>query len=162
THDLQLTDREFGWVLSAFALGYALLQAPMGGLADRFGARVVLTSIVSSWSIFTGLTGLVSGLWNVVIVRFLFGAGEAGAFPTIARATYAWIPPDERGVVQGMVFCAGRVGGALSLPLLPWVIARLGWRQTFSALMGLGFVWAICWWAWYRDLPAAGAAADSQ
>ena len=153
TRELQLTDREFGWVISAFALGYALLQTPMGRLADRFGARVVLASIVAAWSVFTGLTGIVSGFRNLIVIRFLFGAGEAGAFPTIARATYTWIPPAERGAVQGIVFCAGRLGGAIALPVLPWLIARLGWRQTFLTLMAVGFVWSLVWWAWFRDDP---------
>jgi ACS family glucarate transporter-like MFS transporter len=153
TRDLQLTDLQFGWVISSFTLGYALLQAPMGGLADRFGARVVLTSIVALWSAFTGLTGMVSGWLNLVVIRFLFGAGEAGAYPTLARATYAWVPANERGKVQGIVFCAGRLGGAITLPVLPWLIGRLGWRQTFLLLMGIGFAWAIAWWTWYRDRP---------
>lgn len=167
THDLQLTDRQFGWVISSFALGYALMQAPMGGLADRFGARIVLTSIVGLWSAFTGLTGIASGLRNLMVIRFLFGVGEAGAYPTIARASYAWIPVSERGVVQGIVFCSGRVGGAFALPLLPWLIAQLGWRYTFLMLMGIGFVWSLAWWVWYRDDPqhehrsAADGASDA-
>src|SRR5262245_33692638 len=84
--DLRLTDTEFGWALSAFALGYALLQTPAGLFADRFGARVALTSVVTIWSIFTALTGVVRGYVSLLICRFLFGAGEAGAYPTCARA----------------------------------------------------------------------------
>src|SRR5262245_613114 len=81
THDLGLTDKQFGWVLSAFALGYALFQAPGGWLADRFGPRRVLTLVVAAWSFFTGLTGWASGYVAMLVVRFWFGAGEAGGFP---------------------------------------------------------------------------------
>src|SRR5687767_5940169 len=95
--DLQLSDTEFGWVMSAFALGYALLQAPTGMLADRYGPRGILTSLVVFWSVFTGLTAVAWNLVSLLVIRFLFGAGEAGAFPGMARAAYAWIPMRERG-----------------------------------------------------------------
>ena len=75
TADLNLTDTEFGWALSAFALGYALCQTPTGMLADRYGPRLVLTAVVVAWSVFTGLTGAVDGLAALLVVRFLFGAG---------------------------------------------------------------------------------------
>ena len=76
---LALSDQQFGWVLSAFALGYALFQTPMGLVADRFGPRWTLASVVTLWSGFTGLTSAVSSLPMMLLVRFLFGAGEAGA-----------------------------------------------------------------------------------
>src|SRR5262245_61357786 len=116
THDLNLTDAQFGWVMSAFALGYALCQAPGGMLADRFGARRVLVAVVTVWSLFTGLT---AGAWNLgsmLVVRLLFGAGEAGAFPGVARAVYSWIPMRERGLVQGINFSGARLGAAFALP----------------------------------------------
>jgi ACS family glucarate transporter-like MFS transporter len=81
-----LSDTQFGWVLSSFALGYALFQTPAGVLADRYGARRVLTLIVALWSVFTALTGLAWGFASLLIFRFVFGAAEAGAYPTCARA----------------------------------------------------------------------------
>lgn len=148
-----LSDKQFGWVLSAFALGYALLQAPSGALADKFGPRIVLTAVVSIWSIFTGLTAAAWNLSSLVIIRFLFGAGEAGAFPGMARAVYSWIPKKERGLVKGINFSASRLGAAITMPLLPLVITRLGWHMTFVVLMLVGFVWAVAWWLWFRDEP---------
>ena len=94
-------------MLSAFALGYALFQTPTGMLADRYGPRLVLAAVVVVWSAFTGLTGAVAGLAALLVVRFLFGAGEAGAFPGMARAIYAWIPMRERGLAQGVNFSGG-------------------------------------------------------
>jgi MFS transporter, ACS family, glucarate transporter len=154
SHDLSLSDKQMGWVLSAFALGYALLQAPTGGLADRFGPRTILTTLVVFWSIFTGLT---AGAWNLaslLVIRFLFGAGEAGAFPGMARAAYAWIPMRERGLVQGINFSGGRLGGAFALPVMAWLIGAIGWRASFVLLMGIGFVWAVAWQLWFRNEPA--------
>src|SRR4026209_1937124 len=88
--ELGLTDTQFGWALSAFALGYALFQTPGGLIADRFGARLALTSVVTLWSVFTALTGMARTFVTLLVYRFLFGAGEAGAYPTCARAFYNW------------------------------------------------------------------------
>lgn len=153
TEDLGLTDEQFGWALSAFALGYALCQAPSGWLADRFGPRRVLSAVVTFWSIFTGLTGAAWSYVSLLVTRLLFGAGEAGAFPGIARATFSWIPMAERGIVQGINFSASRLGGAAALWAMPLLIGRLGWRESFLVLMVIGFVWAVFWYVWFRDDP---------
>ena len=152
---LDLTDKQWGWVLSVFALGYALFQAPAGYAADRFGARRLLTVVVSLWSAFTALTGAVTGFVQLIVVRFLFGAGEAGAFPGIARAVYRWIPTGERGVVNGVNFSGGRLGGAVALVAMPALIDWAGWRLAFVYLGAVGVAWALWWWWWFRDDPAA-------
>ena len=153
THDLQLTDKQFGWILSAFALGYALFQMPCGALADRLGPRRVLALVVLAWSVFTGLTGAVSRFGSLFVVRFCFGAGEAGAFPGLARAVYSWMPMNERGIAQGINFSGSRLGAAFGLPLIAGMIESLGWRQSFTMLMLVGFVWAVFWYLWFRDDP---------
>ena len=153
-NSLSLTDKQFGWVVSAFALGYALFQTPGGLLADRFGPRVVLTSVVSFWSLFTGLTATAWNLISMLVVRFLFGAGEAAAFPTMARAFYSWIPMKERGRVQGINFAGSRLGAAFAMPLVAWMITVLGWRGTFVFWAIAGFGWAMVWYLWFRNDPA--------
>jgi MFS transporter, ACS family, glucarate transporter len=151
---LRLTDAQFGWILSAFAFGYALFQIPAGALADRHGARRVLTAVVTLWSLFTGLTALAWNFSAMLLVRFLFGAGEAGAFPGMARAVYAWIPVRERGLVKGINFSASRLGAAITMPLLPLMIGVLGWQKSFLLLMAVGLGWAVTWAWWFRDEPA--------
>jgi ACS family glucarate transporter-like MFS transporter len=153
--ELGLSDAQFGWVLSAFAFGYALLQTPSGALADRYGARRILTGVVVFWSVFTGLTAAAWNFVSMLVVRFLFGAGEAGAFPGMARAVYSWIPVGERGLVKGINFSASRLGAAATMPILPWLIATIGWKESFVLLMVVGFAWAAAWWSWFRDEPAA-------
>src|SRR6185503_4369899 len=152
--ELGLTDAQFGWALSAFAFGYALLQTPSGMVADRLGARRILAAIVTIWSVFTGLTALAWNFVSLVVIRFLFGAGEAGAFPGMARAVFSWIPVRERGLVKGINFSASRLGAAITMPLLPLTIEALGWKSAFAGLMLVGFVWAVAWWLWFRDEPA--------
>lgn len=154
TGDLGLTTKQWSWVLSAFAFGYALFQTPAGALADKLGGRLVLTAVVSAWSIFTGLTAAAWNLASLLVVRFLFGAGEAGAFPGMARVVYSWIPVRERGVVKGINFSGSRLGAAFAFPLIAGLIQALGWHATFVLLMLVGFLWAGLWFWWFRDEPA--------
>ncbi|MEO7271455.1 MAG: MFS transporter [Vicinamibacterales bacterium] len=151
--ELGLTDTQFGWVLSAFALGYALFQAPGGLVADRYGARFALTSVVALWSVFTALTGVARSYIALLLYRFLFGAGEAGAYPTCARAFYNWLPVDERGLAQGINFSGARLGAAFALPAVAWLVGAAGWRMSFYLLGGAGVGYAALWWWWFRDLP---------
>ena len=90
--DLGLSNTQMGWVFGAFSLGYALCQTPAGMLADRLGPRRVLAVIVAFWSVFTGLTSVAWSFISMVVMRFLFGCGEAGALPGVARAVYSWMP----------------------------------------------------------------------
>ena len=151
--DLMLSDKQMGWVLSIFALGYALFQTPSGYLADKFGARKVLAGVVTLWSVFTAMTGAVFNFVSLLIVRFVFGVGEAGAFPSMSRAVYKWIPITERGIVNGINFSGGRIGAAIALPLAAWLIELTGWRVSFLILGVIGVVWAIIWYWWFRDDP---------
>jgi ACS family glucarate transporter-like MFS transporter len=143
-----------GWVLSAFALGYALFQTPSGMFADKFGPRRILAGVVTFWSLFTGLTGAAFNYISILIFRVLFGMGEAGAFPGIARATFSWIPMKERGLVTGINFSGSRLGAAFALPLVAWMVTTLGWRWSFFVLALVGFGWALFWFFWFRDDPS--------
>src|SRR5262245_39738090 len=90
--EFHLTNEQFGWVLSAFSLSYALFEIPSGILGDRNGQKAVLTRIVLWWSLFTILTGVTTGLVSLIIVRFLFGMGEAGALPNGSGVISRWMP----------------------------------------------------------------------
>ena len=151
--DLGLTETQMGWVLSVFALGYALFQTPAGILADRFGPRRILTSVVTFWSIFTALTGAAYSFISLLFYRFVFGVGEAGAFPGIARAVFSWIPMNERGIINGINFSGSRLGAAFALPIVASLITVVGWRMTFVAFGLIGIAWALFWYLWFRDDP---------
>jgi ACS family glucarate transporter-like MFS transporter len=152
--DLGFDDRSWGWIMGAFSLGYALCQTPAGLLADRYGPRRLLASVVAFWSLFTVLTGAAWNFASMMVARFLFGAGEAGAFPGCARAYYSWLPLSERGLAQGINFSGSRLGAALAMPLVAWMIGQYGWRATFMILGGIGFGWALFWFSWFRDDPS--------
>lgn len=151
--DLGFSDAQMGVVFSAFALGYALAQIPSGWLADRYGPRLALAAVVSAWSLLTALTGAAWSFTSMVVIRFLFGVGEAGAFPGSARAFVNWLPVSERGVANGVLFSGSRIGAALAFPLLVAMVERWGWRWSFVILGAVGVVWAAFWLSWFRDHP---------
>lgn len=152
--DLRLSDTQMGWVFSMFSLGYAVCQTPSGILADRLGSRAVLAGVVTFWSAFTGLTAAAWNFASLLVARFLFGCGEAGALPGVARAVYSWIPQQERGLVQGISFSGMRFGAAATMPILGWMIVHFGWRPSFVILAVIGLVWAAAWYGWFRNDPA--------
>jgi MFS transporter, ACS family, glucarate transporter len=148
-----LSDVTFGVVFGAFALGYALFQIPGGYFADRYGPRVLVAVVVGMWSLFTALTPVAGTVALLVAVRFLFGAAEAGAFPSAARAIRSWLPARETGVAQGVMFSGSRLGAAFGLTLVAWLVAELGWRAPFFLLGGIGAAWMAAWYLWFRNTP---------
>jgi len=151
--DLRLTTIQMGFVFSAFTAAYALFEIPTGWWADRIGSRRVLTRIVVWWSVFTGLTGVAWNFPSLLALRALFGVGEAGAWPTVARALSRWFPEQERGTAQGIFFMGAHLGGGVTPILVAAVAQRLGWRSTFPLLSVFGFIWAASWFRWFRDEP---------
>ena len=151
--ELGITPYYWGWIIGAFALSYAVFEIPTGVMADRSGPRKTAARIVVWWSIFTSLTGLVQNFWQLVSCRFLFGAGEAGAYPTSSAAISRWFPVNERARATGIVWMGSRVGGALS-PIIVLSLAEIvGWRGTFGVFAVLGGVWVTVWYWWFRDTP---------
>jgi sugar phosphate permease len=142
-----------GIIFSAFVWAYALFQVPGGWLSDRFGPRGVLAGVVTYWSIMTAATAAAFSGTSFIVVRFLFGVGEAGAFPGATRAMQLWYPQRERGFVQGVTHSASRLGAAIAPPLVVLIMTQLGWRPVFFICGAVGIVWALWWGLTYRNLP---------
>src|SRR5581483_2000455 len=142
-----------GIIFSAFGWAYAIFQVPGGWLGDRFGARTVLTAIVIYWSLMTGLTALATSAAAFVAIRFLFGIGEAGAFPGATRAMQLWYPRQERGFVQGITHSASRLGAAIAPPIVVLIMTTLGWRSVFYICGAVGIIWSVLWYFAYRNFP---------
>jgi MFS family permease len=153
TKDLGLTPIQMGWVLAIFGYAYAIFEIPGGWLADRIGPRKVLMRIVLWWSFFTAATGWAWNSTSLIVARGLFGAGEAGAFPSMTRAMTSWLPGKERERAQALVWTATRLSGAFTPLLVVWLIGALSWRRTFEILGVVGVVWAIFFYRWFRDDP---------
>ena len=152
--ELGFTPERWGWVVGVFAISYGAFEIPAGALGDRIGHRGVLTRIVVWWSAFTGLTSATSSFSSLLAVRFLFGAGEAGAFPNISGVLSRWFPATERARAQGLVWGASRLGGVISPLLAVPIMGLFGWRATFRLFGGIGLVWAAAWFWWYRNRPS--------
>jgi MFS family permease len=151
--ELGLSPSQIGWVLGVFTIAYGAFEVPGGWMADRFGARKVLTRIVVWWSAFTALTGAVTGFTGLWIVRALFGAGEAGAYPSSSSAISRWFPPHERARSHGFVWMASRLGGAIAPGAVIWLQTIYGWRAAFYIFAIPGLIWAVAWYVWFRDHP---------
>jgi MFS family permease len=154
SRDLSFDIVDMAWVFTAFYISYAAFEIPTGWWADKIGSRRVLTRIVAWWSTFTILTAGAFSFRSLIAVRFLFGAGEAGAFPNVARTFARWFPLRERGRAQGYFWVGAHLAGGLT----PYLVNRLlsvgfHWRTIFVMFGSLGFVWALAWWRWFRDTP---------
>lgn len=152
--DLGLSRFEFAWVFTVFYIAYAVFEMPTAWLGDRWGQRLMLVRIVGSWSLFTVFTGLVRGFATLLITRTMFGAAEAGAFPTLSRALSRWFPIHERGWANGIMWMGARSGGAFAPPIAVALIGWLGWRYAFVVFGLVGLVWCAVCVLWYRDDPA--------
>ncbi len=142
-----------GLIFSAFVWSYALFQVPGGWLGDKYGPRPVLATIVAYWSAMTALTARGFSMISFFAIRFLFGVGEAGAFPTATRAMQLWHPRHERGLVQGISHSASRLGAAVAPPITVAIMLAFGWRSVFYIFGGVGLLWCVLWYFSYRNLP---------
>jgi MFS transporter, ACS family, glucarate transporter len=152
--DLGIDPIRWGWVTAMFALSYCIFEIPTGALGDRIGPRRVLTRVVLWWSAFTALTGAMSNYSLLLLTRFCFGAGEAGAFPNASIVVSRWFPPTQRASMAGVLLMASQIGGAIAPLLIVPIQIRYGWRAAFFIFGGVGVVWAAVWYAWFRDSPA--------
>lgn len=150
---LHLSKAQMGTVFSAFLLAYALFEIPGGRLGDWLGPRKVLLRVIVWWSIFTALTGLAGGLVSLVVIQFMFGAGEAGCFPNLTKAFTLWLTKTERMRAQSIMWMSARWGGAFTPFLMWWVLSLVSWRVAFPMFGLLGVGWAVAFYLWFRDHP---------
>jgi sugar phosphate permease len=159
---LGLSDSDLGSLMAAFMIAYGLFEMPWGLLSDRFGVRTVLVVVILGGSALTAALPLVvllpaDTLWVLgvlLVLRFIFGAFQAGTFPAISRMMADWIPVNERGGAQGLLWMASRMGGAAAPSLLVWLFAVADdWKSPLVLTASLGVVWAVLFWPWFRNRP---------
>src|SRR5579871_5389556 len=158
SYEYGLGNQRLGWIFSAFLIGYAGFQLPAGWLAARFGPRRVLTIGVVWWGIATALTALLpSGISHAVMlliaIRFALGAGEAVIYPAANQFVARWVPIQERGFINGLIFAGVGAGSGLTPPLLAWFILHHGWRSAFWFSAVVGVIAGGVWWWIARDTP---------
>jgi ACS family glucarate transporter-like MFS transporter len=166
-NDLNLDGRQWSRVMAAFLIAYAGFEIPSGLTCDKLGARHLLALVTLGWSLLTAALATLVVLpvlpgWQaatvqfivLLVLRFLFGMFQAGLFPGISRLLTDWIPTQERGTAQGLIWTCSRLGGAVA----PFIMGALvflcrGWELTFVAVSLLGFVWCALVWPWLRNRP---------
>jgi Sugar phosphate permease len=153
TETFHFSPSQMGYIFSAFTLAYAAFEIPSGWLGDYFGTRKALARIVIWWSVFTALTSLSTGFVSLLLVRFLFGVGEAGAFPNIARSISCWFPSSHQGRALSIAFVGNFLGAAVTTPMVFLLVAWQGWRLPFVEFGAIGIAWALIWYWWFRDHP---------
>ena len=151
--DLGLTNEQFGWALASFALAYALFEIPSGALGDHIGPRAVFIRIVLWWSFFTILTGFVTGLIGLLVVRFLFGVGEAGTYPNCMIVMSRWFPSNEMGRSLIWVGMGSQIGAAIAPIIIVPLAVSYGWRMPFFIIGAVGVVWVLICYLWFRNFP---------
>jgi sugar phosphate permease len=142
-----------GWSASAFNWTYALFQVPGGWIADRIGSRIVLSTAIAWWSIFTAGTGAAFSASSLAVMRGLFGMGEAAAWPAASRSLVRWLPTRQRAFGQGFQHSGSRLGAAFAPAMVVALMTHIGWRGVFYLLGAAGIVVAIAWYLYYRDFP---------
>ena len=152
--EFHLDNEQFGWVLASFALAYALFEIPSGMLGDRIGPRAVFIRIVLFWSLFTALTGFATGLISLIIVRFLFGVGESGTYPNALVVVSRWFPANETGRALTGVGIGQQIGSAIAPLIIIPLAVTYGWRMPFFVNAGIGVVWVLVCYLWFKDFPS--------
>lgn len=153
-----LSNQRLGWIFSAFLIGYAGFQLPAGVLAARYGPRRVLALGVVWWGIATAATAMLPSTMSHAVallmgIRFLLGAGEAVIYPAANQFVARWVPRNERGFVNGLIFAGVGAGSGLTPPLLTWLIVAHGWRSAFWFSAVVGLIAGAVWWVFARDRP---------
>jgi len=168
--DLNLGEVQWGWVMAAFPLGYALFQFPGGLLGDRFGPRRVLTFIATAWAVLIAITSLVPGgdsssvlliVGSLMVVQFLVGVTHAPIFPVASATIERWFPAGNWAFPNGLSSSGLTLGLAGTASLLPWLMTQYGWRMSFLILAPVGLIGAGLWWWYGRDHPAEHPAVNA-
>jgi ACS family glucarate transporter-like MFS transporter len=169
--DLGLTEQQFGYILAAFTAGYTIFQFPGGVFGTRLGPRRAMTIIMVLWGLLTMLTSAVPGsglagtavtVTALIVVRFLVGAGHAPIYPLTGGVVERWFPVGSWALPNGLSSTGLTLGTAASAPLLVWMMAEVGWRQSFVLLGPIGFIGAFLWWWYVRDNPAEHPAVNEE
>src|SRR5689334_929678 len=161
SREFGLGPEEMGLVLGAFFWTYAIFQLPAGWFIDKLGPRIMYAFAVAWWSVFTALSAVAGGFASLFGYRLGLGVGESAAYPANAKVVSRWFPVRERAFATSIYDSGARVGTAVSIPLVAFIVAGLGWRASFVITGVIGFVWVVVWFLYYRD-PHAHRAVSAE
>jgi ACS family hexuronate transporter-like MFS transporter len=155
--DLSLSATQMGIIFSSFSVGYAIFNFIGGMASDKYGAKLTLFVAMIVWSLFSGAIALAIGFTSLIVIRILFGMGEGPLSATISKMVNNWFPADQRASAVGLTNSGTPLGGAISGPIVGFIAITFSWKISFLFIMVLGLVWAILWWKFVKEKPAASA-----
>ena len=150
SQSLNLTDKDYGQIVSLFFLAYAIMYAVSGYVVDRLGTKLGMAFFVLTWSVAQMLHGLATGKWTLAGCRFALGLTEPGSFPAATRAIREWFPADQRALGVGIFNAGSSLGAAVASPVAAFLALTYGWRAAFIFTGALGLVWLVFWWILYQ------------
>ena len=152
--DLGFNNEQFGYLYSAFSLGYLICQVPGGWLGQKFGTRIVMPTLSVLWSVLTLVVAGISTLPGMVLARFGYGLCQAGLIPNQAKVVKDWFPLSSRGSVSGLIGMSMSIGSVVTMTLTAWLLDFTDWRTIFRAYSVVGVVWAVAFYWFFRTKPA--------
>lgn len=153
--DLGLSVSQLGLIFSIFFLGYAAFNFIGGYLSDHYGPKRIYALGMGVWSLFSGLTAIVTGFWQLMLFRIAFGFGEGPMGSVSNKTVRNWFPRNESGFMVGVATSGGNLfGAAISGPVVGLFALEFGWRAAFVATAVLGFVWLLLWLLFMQDKPS--------
>ena len=144
-HEFGFSDVQYGWVNTSFLISYALMFTIGGRLMDSIGGKIGMALSVGLWSLACGLHGVMTGFYQLVIFRFLLGAGEGGCFPGSAKIVFEWFDEKKRAMANGIAIGGSAIGAVIAPPLVIWVSSLYGWRSSFIIAGAIGIIWVVLW-----------------
>ena len=147
-HSIGLTEAEYGYIVDAFQLAYAIGLLAGGRMIDKLGTRIGYMLVMAVWSLSAMAHALASTALEFGAARFTLGLGEAGNFPAAIKTVAEWFPKSERSLATGILNSGANVGAILAPLIVPWVTVRYGWHMAFVTTGIVGVFW-IPWW--YRQ-----------
>lgn len=154
--DLNLSNEDYGWIVSAFLLAYAIMQFLSGRAIDKVGTKTGFSIAVIWWSIANMLHAFSKGFASLASFRFLLGIGEAANYPAAMKAISEWFPDNEKSKAVGILNMGPGLGAIIAPPLMAWLILSFGWQMAFVLTGAIGFLWLILWrWMYHspKDHP---------
>ena len=148
--EFNMSNEDYGYVLSAFMLAYTVSNGLSGPLLDRFGTRLGYAGCMVWWSTAGILHALVTGPWSLAGCRFLLGIGEAGNWPAAVKVVTEWFPARERALAAGIFNSGAAIGAILAPPLVTWLVLTYSWQTAFLVVGLTGYVWLVAWWFVYH------------
>jgi sugar phosphate permease len=151
--ELHFNNEQFGYLYSAFSIGYLICQMPVGWIGQKIGTRITLPGLSAIWSLTTLVTAAVSSLGALIATRFVFGLAQAGLMPNAAAVIRDWFPVRFRGTASSILTMAMSLGGVITMALTAWLLNEYSWRDIFRGYSMVGIVWAILFCLVFRTRP---------